>query len=227
MDYPASIEMAIWLNQFKSGMISATDATNALETITESVGFKESGEICSWAKLVSEIPDSQVPVYARLPTPGNTYGLDSTTLARFDLNYGVIALNKNQILGFDRNTQFWELIQMQNTLVAPDPKFARTQLQDLIQEAATELASFELAGDRKNIEQVLHQLRPIHLPPALPNRVSQDLALAQRIWLIAEYGITDAQAHGSPSLDQRRIATLRQLKLAALELMAACTANSL
>ena len=79
-------------------------------------------------------------------------------------------------------------------------------------------------GHRNEVEQSLHQLKPIHLPPALPNRAKVDLELAQRIWLIAQFGITDSQVHASPSKDDVRVATLQQLRTAALELMAASTA---
>lgn len=225
MEYPAAIELAIWLNQYRVGAISVTDAINAAETISNVTDVQNAGEPVSWAKLIRNMPFSATPYYAILPTPGNTFGLDAQVHKSFDLSAGICVISQNVILGqVDGQSPTWRITHIHSPLIVPDPRIARAQLNALIETAAAELSNIDAMGDRNEVEQSLHQLKPIHLPPALPNRAKVDLELAQRIWLIAQFGITDSQVHASPSKDDVRVATLQQLRTAALELMAASTA---
>ncbi|MEY4311526.1 MAG: hypothetical protein RLZZ571_296 [Actinomycetota bacterium] len=225
MEYPAAIELAIWLNQYRVGAISMTDAINAAETISNVTEVHNASEPVSWSKLIRNMPFSAVPYYAILPTPGNTFGLDAKVHQSFDLAEGVCVLSQNVVLGqvYAQNPS-WKITRIEKPLIVPDPRIARAQLNALIETAAAQLSAIDVTGDREDVDQSLHQLKPIHLPPALPNRAKVDLELAQRIWLIAQFGISDSQVHASPSSDDVRVQTLQQLRTAALELMAASTA---
>ena len=225
MEYPAAIELAIWLNQHRVGAISITDAINAVETITQSTHVETPTGYTSWSDLVRSMPFSPMPYYAVLPTPGNTFGLDSQSYSSFELSAGICAINSKILLGQKIQSQsIWQIKPATTSITIPDARSAREILNALIESATSELGAADVSGDRDQVEQELHQLRPIHLPPALPNRAKVDLELAQRIWLIAQFGITDTQVHDSPSTDEVRIATFSRLRSAALELMAASTA---
>ena len=229
MGFPAAIELAIWLNQVRNGSISTTDAVNAAETITQSLVIEPDADLGStsasdWPALVELAKSFKVPCFALLPSPGHPYGLSAHVISRVDPNFGVCILGDEYLLA-KTNSQdpTWFLSDLTNTIPALDPKSARLVLQDLIDKSTVELTSMELTGNRELVEQELHQLRPIHLPPALSNRVRNDLELAERIWLIAQISMNEAQAPHSRSLDEQKLNRLRELRHAAINLMTAST----
>lgn len=229
MGFPAAIELAIWLNQVRNGSISTTDAVNAAETITQSLVIEPDENLVStgasdWPAIVELAKSLKVPCFALLPSPGNPYGLSAHLVSRIDPNFGVCVLGEKFLLAKSNSQDpTWFLTDLPNTIPALDPKSARLVLQDLIEKSSLELSSMELTGNREFVEQELHQQRPIHLPPALSNRVRNDLELAERIWLIAQMSMAEAQAPHSRSLDERKLNRLRELRTAAINLMTAST----
>lgn len=221
MERAASIELAIWINQYRIGKITLTDAVNAAETITDALELNLDGEEVSWLEAINSVSNLVTPTYALLPNPGNTYGLSHELIRQLDLTAGVLALSPYQFLGQNAGSSKWTSFKIPNPLAVLDPRIARQTLFDLTQTATIELNRLELHGNRNPVEKDLSELRAIHLPPALSSRVKNDLEFAERIWIISQYGIDDAVAHASPSSDKRKIETLNQLKTAALELMAA------
>ncbi len=229
MGFPAAIELAIWLNQVRNGSISTSDAVNAAETITES--FQISSDqiisiepVTNWLLLVQFAKSFGVPCFAVLPGPGQTYGLSADLITKIDLTTGVCIIGQKYLLARSpEGDSNWFLTELLTPIPTVDPKSARLDLQDLIERSSAELSAMELLGQRDFIDQELHQLKPIHLPPALSNRVKSDLELAERIWLIAQISMSEAQAPHSRSLDERKIARLRELRTAAINLMTAST----
>lgn len=221
MERAASIELAIWINQYRIGKITLTDAVNAAETITDALELNLDGEEVSWLEAINSVSNQVTPTYALLPNPGKTYGLSHELIRQLDLTAGVLALSPYLFLGQKADSSKWTSFKIPNPLAVLDPRIARQTLFDLTQTATTQLSQLELHGNRYPVEKGLSELRAIHLPPAISSRVKNDLEFAERIWIISQYGIDDAVAHASPSSDKRKIETLNQLKTAALELMAA------
>lgn len=221
MERAASIELAIWINQYRIGKITLTDAVNAAETITDALELNLGGEEVSWLEAIHSVSNQVTPAYALLPNPGKTNGLSHELIRQLDLTAGVLALSPYLFLGQKADSSKWTSFKIPNPLAVLDPRIARQTLFDLTQTATTQLSQLELHGNRNPVEKGLSELRAIHLPPALSSRVKNDLEFAERIWIISQYGIDDAVAHSSPSSDKRKIETLNQLKTAALELMAA------
>lgn len=225
MDRPPAIEIAVWLNQFRRGHLSASDTANALEYLTDSLVFSQGDDLKSWADLVRNLPATETPFFAVLPVPGNTYGLSSDLLRSIDPDLGVVVLGSNLILAVGWKTEspdsHWNLIQIQIQPSFLDASAVRRHFLELLDRSAKLLASLDLHADRKTIDAELDKLRPIYLPPLVNRKSLSDLDLATRIWVIADHGLIAANSFESPSKDQLRIAALTNLKSSALELMAA------
>ena len=217
MGYPAAIELAIWLNQFRSGLISRSDVLNALETVTQNTSV-------DWVQVIDHVAKSEQPCFALLPIPGLTYGLPAQVLKQINSESGVCIINGKTVLSQSLSKDAtWQLFEVPHLIAPPEPKEARISFQQLLDESVTELAAMQAQGDRTSAEHKLEKLKLTHLPPALPSRVKNDLDLAQRIWLITEVGAQESQVFHSPSLDDRKIHQLRKLKIAAINLMSAVT----
>jgi len=217
MGYPAAVELAIWLNHFRSGLISRSDVRNAAETITEDTSF-------DWQNLIDQVAISQQPCFALLPIPGWTYGLPSQILSQINVASGVCVFADQKLLACTNGKKLaWQTFELTHQIVPPEPKSARLSFTDLLEESVTQLARMEAQGDRSVIEHKLAGLNETHLPPALPSRVKNDLDSAQRIWLITEIGAQESKVIHSPSFDEQRFDQLRKLRISAINLMSAVT----
>lgn len=225
MDRPPAVEIAVWLNQFRRGQLSASDATNALEFLTESLTYNQDDADKSWQNLVLDLPKLDTPFFAVLPMPGRTFGLTSDLLSSIDASQGVVILGKNLILAARRRedgwSSIWSLIEIQNQPEFLDAGSTRRSFLELLEKSAKLLSSLDLQADRKSIDAELEKLRPIYLPPLVNRKTLADLDLATRIWVIADHGLVAANSFESPSKDRMRIDALSNLKSSALELMAA------
>jgi len=232
MDRPAAIEIAIWLNQFKSGMISKSDTINALETITQSAEYEEMGTINGWTKLVDQLALHPQPVFALLPSSGHPAGIPLEILKISNVHFGFIALPKNRVLFLARSLandltlQSWKVDSLKMPLSNPDPKAIRQELLTNLNDSVLLLANLDLLGERESIDKKLDQTKLVHLPPALSTKVISDLDLAQRVWLICDEALKNTQAAASPSSDRLRISSLNTLKHLAIALLSATTVNS-
>lgn len=217
MGFPASVELAIWLNQFRSGLISRSDVRNAAETITEDTAF-------DWQNLIDQVALSQQPCFALLPIPGWTYGLPSQILSQIDVSLGVcVFAGQNLLARLNDKKLAWQTFESTHQIVPPEPKAARLRFTALLEESVAQLARMDAQGDRAVVERQLTHLKVSHLPPALPSRVKSDLDSAQRIWLITEIGAQESKVIHSPSLDEQRFEQLRKLRISAINLMSAVT----
>lgn len=220
MDRPPAVEIAVWLNQYRRGQISATDTANSLEYLTDSMMVSQAGELKSWLDLVNSLPKSDIPFFSVLPVPGKPYGLTAELLKSIDPQSGVVILGKNLILALIPDG-LWSLLEVDLQPTYLDAASVRRHFLELVEKSAKLLASLDLQADRRSIDEMLAELRPIYLPPMINRKSLADLDLATRVWVIADHGLVAATSHESPSKDQARIAALTNLKSTALELMAA------
>lgn len=224
-----AIELTIWLNQFRTGQITKSDARNACETITENELILHGEQVLPWTELLEleiflapKSKPNELPFICALPIPGLTFGLSQPALAQIDPSAGVVLLSPELILASDHQAN-WCLMRSQNGFSTPNVRALRTELLDLVAESATELAALNLLGDREAIDEQLFKLRPVHLPPGLSTKTKQDLELAERIWLVTEYAFKSSTSVASPSNDQKRVALLTQLNRLSLEFLAAAS----
>lgn len=220
MDRPPAVEIAVWLNQFRRGAISATDTANALEYLANSLSVRNVTDEMPWIELVRGLPKADNPYFSVVPVPGKPYGLSGTILKSLEPQFGVVILDNNLILAKAKDG-LWSLLVVDRYPAYLDAVAVRRNFLELVEKSAKLLASLDLQADRKSIDEALAQLRPIYLPPLTNRRSLADLDLATRIWVIADHGLTAAISHESPSKDQTRILALTNLKSTALELMAA------
>lgn len=232
MGFAPAVELAIWLNQFRKGAISSTDATNAAETITNCLAIESLPENqghlqMRWSEVIEKVAGSTSPCFAFIPSSGRTYGLTSQVIANLDLNSGVCVVDSNVAIGSSSKDQNkWILIVLENPLVPLDAKTARLELQELITRSAADFTSMQLAGQRESIDKELANLEVTFLPSSIDKKVMNDLELSGRVLLIAQRSLDAAKALDSRSLDEQKTIKLRGLQNAALDLIAATTYSS-
>lgn len=213
--FPPAVVLALWLNAVRGGFVSATDAANAIETVTEQVDLLldldgDQASKVSWIELVSTALASSQPAAVALPVDGDPAGVSVEVLKKIDRTAGVVALNKERLL-VRKLEGFWSLLEAPNTVIHYDLSQTRRLLTENIEEAARKLATGDLVGDQDMIRNALDEFRSLHLPPSLSKRSAESIELAARIAIVAEGALKHSTAIYSPSIDKMRIKTLEQL----------------
>jgi hypothetical protein len=211
---PPAVLRGLWLNAAQAGSVSATDAANALEAITEQVDVQivdnSVGVESSWLDLVRTAASAAEPVAVGLPVPGDPAGVPVGVLATISVDSGVVAINRTQVLCQDSNAE-WILMNETNNVLHYDLSQTRRSLMEQISESANQLAASDLVGDETEILAALESFRTLHLPPSLTKRSVDALELASRVIIIASGAIKSATAVHSPSIDQQRLEVLQSL----------------
>jgi hypothetical protein len=211
---PPAVLLGLWLNAAQAGSVSATDAANALEAITEQVDVQivdnSVGVESSWLDLVRTAASAAEPVAVGLPVPGDPAGVPVGVLATISVDSGVVAINRTQVLCQDSNAE-WILMNETNNVLHYDLSQTRRSLMEQISESANQLAASDLVGDETEILAALESFRTLHLPPSLTKRSVDALELASRVIIIASGAIKSATAVHSPSIDQQRLKVLQSL----------------
>lgn len=215
---PPAVLLGIWLNAAQAGSVSATDAANALEAITEQVDVQivdnSVGVESSWLDLVRNVASASEPVAVGLPVPGDPAGVPVGVLATISPDSGVVAINRTQVLCHDSNAA-WILMNETNNVLHYDLNQTRRSLMEQISDSAKQLVTSDLVGDETDILAALESFRTLHIPPHISKRSTEALELAARITIIAQGAIANTSALHSPSIDRRRIQTLETLIAAA------------
>lgn len=212
---PPAVLIALWLNAAKVGSVTVTDATNAIETITNQIDvardiFASPAEQCAWLDLVRQVSAQSVPVAVGLPIDGDPTGVPISLLCKIERSVGVVAIDRNHILCQNLD-QTWVIIPETNNVLHHDLSQSRRRLAEQISLSATQFAASELIGDETEIVEALNSFRTLHLPPHLSQRSVEALELAARIWIVARGAILNSMAIHSPSLDAKRVQVLEQL----------------
>ena len=211
---PPAVLLGLWLNAAQAGSVSATDAANALEAITEQVDVQivdnSVGVESSWLDLVRTAASAAEPVAVGLPVPGDPAGVPVGVLATISVDSGVVAINRTQVLCQDSNAA-WILMNETNNVLHYDLNQTRRSLMEQISESANQLAASDLVGDETEILAALESFRTLHLPPSLTKRSVDALELASRVIIIASGAIKSTTALHSPSIDQQRLKVLQSL----------------
>lgn len=214
-EFPESVVIALWLNSARKGLVSVTDAANAIETISGDLGIEfkpmnQDRETKTWLNVVEITMRQSQPAAVAIPVDGDPAGVPAAVLAQMDRSAGAIAINAETIL--IRNKQnLWELVESTNTVIHYDLNQTRRQLLEEIESSSKELAGSELVGNEDEIVAALDAFRVLHVPAQLSKRNADAIELAARIKIVALGAITSTQAIHSPSLDQKRIHRLEKL----------------
>jgi hypothetical protein len=212
---PPAVLIALWLNAAKVGSVTVTDATNAIETITNQIDvagdiFSSPAQQCAWLDLVRQVAAQSVPVAVGLPVDGDPAGVPINLLSKIERSAGVVAIDRDHII-YQNLDQTWVIIPETNNVLHHDLSQSKRRLAEQISLSATQLAASELIGDETEIVVALNSFRTLHLPPHLSQRSVDALELAARIWIVARGAISNSMAIHSPSLDAKRVRVLEQL----------------
>lgn len=222
---PIAVILALWLNAARSGLVSATDAANACETLADQMGYELASEpihpaMYPMQDLVARALASAVPVTVALPVFGDPAGVPAHVLSQVDLDCGLVAINETLLLARSA-TGNWLVFETPHNIAFRDMNHARMQLNESILLATEFLASAHLIGDSTEVEQELQNFRLLHLPPSLQSRNLAALELAARIRIVANNAMQTSMAIASPSNDRKRIEMLQTLDRQARELLQA------
>jgi len=215
LSLPPAVVIGLWLNAAHSGSVSPTDATNAIETITDQVDLSVDDEptgsgISSFLELVREACSASTPVAVGLPVDGDPAGIPSRVLSKIERSSGVVAINRDLLL-FQTPDGPWALADASNTVMHYDLSQSRRILLNQIEDSAHQLAASDLVGDETEIAGTLDAFQAQHLPPHLSDRSIGALELAAKIVIVAGGAITNSAALHSPSIDRIRLENLELL----------------
>lgn len=215
LSFPPAVVIGLWLNAAHSGSVSPTDATNAIETITDQVDLSLDDDpagsgISSFLELVREVCSATTPVAVGLPVDGDPAGVPSRVLAQIERSSGAVAINRDLLLVQNTDAR-WALAAVANTVMHYDLSQTRRTLLNQIEDSAHQLAASDLVGDETEIAGTLDAFQAHHLPPHLSDRSLGALELAAKIVIVAGGAITNSAALHSPSIDRIRLENLELL----------------
>jgi len=213
-----SIGITIWLNAARAGTVTATDAANACETLTDSIEMRTESTDSNWPNLVAQAKSCTNPLTVVHPVPGDPCGVPVVTTRTLDVEFGVVAIGDNFLLGKD-NEGFIKLISQAHAVGQPDLNMLRSHLQHCVQIASERLHAEGLAGDRDQIDMELAQFEIEHLPPTMPSRTLKELHSVAKLSVVASHAIENSNALHSPSIDTLRIQLLTDVRRAAQKTM--------
>lgn len=215
ISFPPAVVIGLWLNAAHSGSVSPTDASNAIETITDQVDLSVDNEpsgsgISSFLDLVREVCSARTPVAVGLPVDGDPAGIPNNVLVKIKRGSGVVAINRDLLL-FQNAESRWVVASAMNSVMHYDLSQTRRSLLSQITTSAELLAATDLVGDETEILGTLDAFQTQHLPPHLSDRSIGALELAAKIVIVASGAITNSAALHSPSADRVRLENLELL----------------
>jgi hypothetical protein len=213
--FPTSVVLGLWLNAAQVGSISQTDATNALETITDRIHIRHElnwpdTEKSTWLDLVRQVVSMPLPVAVALPVDGDPAGVPQQVLLTAKRDCGVVAINGDLLL-FQNLDSEWVLARVENKVMHYDLNQTRRILTEQIAISTAQLAASDLVGDEAEIVESLDAFRSLHLPPHLSKRTTDSLETAAKILLVARGAVSKSIAMHSPSIDRLRLKHLEEL----------------
>lgn len=221
---PPVIAMTMWLNAQRVGHISATDAANACEFITQTLDIRHGSEVTNWSSLAELVSQQKFPCIAVLPTHGDPSGIPASLLSTLQLASGAVAIGGDLILYQDQDL-LWTLHKYPHSVVQPDHSFSRRMFLEGLERATKTLSSADLIGDRSKVEAQLDSLLNTHLPPTVDQRMLNYLEQATRVRVVTRAALTESLAPASRSTDNLRIATLQEIDGLARNLISAIASH--
>ena len=213
--FPPAVVLGAWFNAALTGAVTATDAANAIETITDQIQLQAQNPhkdpaTTTWLELVRKIASSQTPVAVGLPIEGDPAGVPNSLLKEIHREAGVIAFSREKLLVQNADGS-WELVDEMNTVLHHNLSQTNRALLEQVAVSTKLLSASDLIGDEKEVITALDQFRSLHLPPSLSKRSADALELAAKIKIIARGALLNTNAVHSPSMDRKRIEVLEEL----------------
>ena len=221
---PPVIALTMWLNAHRMGSISATDAANACEFISQTLNVQHGSHSVTWVELVELSKNQKSPCIAVLPTHGNPGGIPAALLAMVQLAAGAMAIGDNLLLFQDQNLA-WTLHEHPHAIIQPDHSFSRTMFLEGLERATKTLSSADLIGDRSKVEARLDALLQSNLPPNVDQRLLNFLEQATRVRVVTQVALNESAALASRSTDNLRIAMLQEIDGLARNLITAIASH--
>ena len=221
---PPVIALTMWLNAQRAGHISATDAANACEFITESLDVWHGDRGAKWTELITLVQQVDRPCVAVLPTMGDPSGLPIGILSSLRIQAGAVAIGQDLILYQNQNL-VWSLHQHPHTVTQPDHSFSRQMFLEGLERATKTLTSADLIGDRSKVESLLDALPGSHFPPTADVRLMNFMEQATRVRVVARAALGESMAIASRSADSTRVDALQEIDALARQLITAIASH--
>lgn len=213
--FPLAVVLGAWFNAASSGAVTASDAANAIETITNQIqpevqNSHSEPAITSWLELVRNVASGQTPVAVGLPIEGDPAGVPNILLKEIHRDAGVIALSREKLLVQNLDGS-WKLVNEINTVPHHNLSQSNRALLEQVSVSINLLSASDLMGDETEVITALDQFRSLHLPPSLSKRSVDALELAARIKIIVHGALLNTNAVHSPSMDRKKIEVFEEL----------------
>jgi len=195
-EMPTAVGVTSWLNAYAYRGVSRSDAVNACESWTDSLGVLESGVMTTWNHVLDVVDHSNTPCVAVLPSFGNFQGVPVELNASLDS--GFIAIGPSHLLGTD-SSGMWHIWAVEHAVTHPDVSHSRQEFLRTLGMVTDKLSARDFAGNRSDVESNARVTSPPNLPPTVPQRDLELLLQAWRISTIATLAITHAISYESPS----------------------------
>ena len=212
---PVAINIALWINAARKGTVTQTDAINACETLVAETGaavhLEPETEFNLDCKSVLRLGmASDVPVAVGLPVAGDPSGVPISSLPKFEMQSGVVALDQRSLL-INTLESGWIVVSCDHTVTHQDFNFAKEDFTKSLASATEYLASTDLVADDVATVKALSEFKLTHLPP-ISDKHLVAMELAAKVNIVAQHAITDSIVFASPSQDTVRIHVLQQLQ---------------
>ena len=212
---PVSINIALWINAARKGTVTQTDAINACETLVAETGaavnLEPETEFNLDCKSVLRLGlAADVPVAVGLPVAGDPSGVPISSLPKFEMQSGVVALDQRSLL-MNTLESGWMVVSCDHTVTHQDFNYAKEDFTKSLASATEYLASTDLVADDVATVKALSEFKLTHLPPISDKHLGA-MELAAKVNIVAQRAITDSIVFASPSQDTVRIHVLQQLQ---------------
>jgi hypothetical protein len=205
-DLPRSIVICAWLNAWRLGQVSDSDAANALETLTAQLVAGQA----TWVTVLSQIPRSHEPFCPAVASPGDPNGLPDDSVDQ------AIALTRDLLLVHGNE---WALRSGEHGVIPEGAAHAGRHLAQMVTDSTQLLESLATVGSRETLESTLLQMGRDTFPPAMAPRNRDLLDRAARLWLIAR--AAQFSTPSSRSQEHVALSSLRDLERAARQALCA------
>ena len=200
---PRSIVISAWLNSWRNGDVTTTDAANAFEVATEELSVDIKGTEVTWLEFLGSLPRPTQLFSPALAIPGDPCGLPVAFTTEG------VALSPDALLA---PTPSWQVLNFRHTIIPIDFPTAGRLFHEALAQAAAVLNSLDTVGSREELDAALDSVSREPLPPTMESRRHDLLDRAQRIRLVTQRA--QFEIPSSRSQEAHAVAALRTLERA-------------
>lgn len=209
LEVPLGACITPWLNAGRLNLVTKEQAIAALKKITSIDSLVQSGTTRSWADVLHQSPSFHATF--SLPIPGDPCGTPAEILPVIELNSGVIAISRDEVIYADHELR-WHIIQTSHGIVPLNVSEARRMFLSRMTYAEKALSELHSIGDSSVAEQIMRCRTVTYLPPSFSATAEAAIEQALSVRALASFGIMASQVIASRSGDNSRVRILRELE---------------